>query len=141
MKLKSKLSFIILAVSLVFIIFYGTGCRDSSSGSSYCHNCEVYRNRITSLEKKNKTLTENLNSVIAERDKAEESAYKRYIILSIIAYVVLGIGILLVGGFILMVRSSKKNMPKLVVDNLRCPRCGWEHAAGETICKNCKTHF
>ena len=28
-------------------------------------------------------------------------------------------------------------------DKLKCPRCGWEHAPGDTVCKNpkCKTQF
>ena len=146
MKFKSKLSLVFIAVFSVFIIFCNTGCGDGSSGSSSsgsrsCQNCKVYKNRITSLEQKNKELTQNLNSVIAERDKAKDEARKHYMVLSIIAYVALGIGLLLIGGFLLMIRSAKKNTPKAVIDNLHCPRCGWEHAAGETVCKNCKTIF
>ena len=130
----------------VFIILCSAGCGDGSSGSGSsgsrrCRNCEVYQNRITSLEQKNKEFTQNLNSVIAERDKAKDEARKHYMVLSIIAYVALGIGIVLTGSFILMMRSTRKNMLKSAVDNLHCPRCGWEHAAGETVCKNCKTHF
>ena len=165
MKLKSKLSFITLAVSSVFIICCSSGCKDNSSKSVSCHKCEEHETRIASLERQYK----ELKCVIDEKDKAigeknkiidakdrtigekdkvidgqnkeEREARKRYIILSIIAYVALGINILLTGGYILMMRSSKKNTQKTVVDNLHCPRCGWEHAAGETICKNCKTHF
>ena len=146
MKFKSKLSFVLIVLFSFFIILCSAGCGDGSSGSGSsgsrrCRNCEVYQNRITSLEQENEELTQNLNSVIVEREKAKDEARKHYMVLSIIAYVALGIGIVLTGSFILMMRSTRKNMPKSAVDNLHCPRCGWEHAAGETVCKNCKTHF
>lgn len=145
MKFKSKLLLALIAVFSVFIVLCCAGCGDGSSGSSSgsrrCQSCEVYKNRITSLEQKNEALNQKLNSVIAERDKAKDEARKHYMVLSIIAYVALGIGVVLIGSFILMMRSTRKNMPKSAVDNLHCPRCGWEHAAGETVCKNCKTHF
>ena len=141
----------------------GTGCGESSGGSSSggstnnstCSSCSGLKGRISSLEQENAQLSQKLdnaiaekNNAIAERDKAivaqqvaENEARDRYIVLSVIAYVALGIGILLIGGFLFMVQSAKKNRPQSVMDNLHCPRCGWEHAAGETVCKNCKTHF
>ena len=146
-----------LLIVLSFILM-GTGCDEKSSGSSSsggssssstnCSSCSSLRARISDLEQENARISQNLSTAISERDKAivaqqiaEKEARDRYIVLSVIAYIALGIGILLIGGFLLMIRSAKKNTPKAVIDNLHCPRCGWEHAAGETICKNCKTHF
>ena len=160
---------IYLLIALSFILM-GTGCGESSGGSSSggstnnstCSSCSGLKGRISSLEQENAQLSQKLdnaiaeknnaiaekNNAIAERDKAivaqqvaENEARDRYIVLSVIAYVALGIGILLIGGFLFMVQSAKKNRPQSVMDNLHCPRCGWEHAAGETVCKNCKTHF
>ena len=157
-----------LLIVLSFILI-GTGCDEKSSESSSsggssssshssstnCSSCSSLRARISALEQENARISQNLSTAISERDNAiserdkaivaqqiaEKEARDRYIVLSVIAYVALGIGILLIGGFLLMIRSAKKNTSKAVIDNLHCPRCGWEHAAGETICKNCKTHF
>ena len=146
---------IYLLIALSFILM-GTGCGESSGGSSSggstnnstCSSCSGLKGRISSLEQENAQISQKLDNAIAERDKAivaqqvaENEARDRYIVLSVIAYVALGIGILLIGGFLFMVQSAKKNKPQSVMDNLHCPRCGWEHAAGETVCKNCKTHF
>lgn len=160
-----------LLIALCFILLgTGCDEKKSSSGSSSgggtsstsCSNCSTLRSRISALEQEKADLSRKLdvavaekNNAISEKDKAiaergkaitalqdaEKKAHSRYIVLSVIAYVALGIGLLLIGGFLLMIRSAKKNTPKAVIDNLHCPRCGWEHAAGETICKNCKTHF
>ena len=140
----------------------GGSSSSSHSSSTNCSSCSSLRARISDLEQENARISQNLSAAvteknnaiserdnaISERDKAiaaqqiaEKEARDRYIVLSVIAYIALGIGILLIGGFLLMIRSAKKNTPKAVIDNLHCPRCGWEHAAGETICKNCKTHF
>ena len=79
------------------------------------------------------------DAAIRARDDAEAKVGVHY--MSIGVYVVLGIVVFLIGSFILITTRSKKNILNFGVDNLHCPRCGWEHGLGETICKNCKTHF
>lgn len=158
-----RLLFFLISLSLILV---GSGCNKTPSGGqsrdTTCSNCSNLKNRISVLEQEKAQMSSERDNAIVERDNAiserdnaiverdkaitaqkiaEKKAYDRYIVLSVISYIALAIGILLVSSFLLMILNARKNAPKVVNDNLHCPRCGWEHAAGETTCKKCKTHF
>lgn len=96
------------------------------------------------LQKKHEQQANDLEVARQAKVEAERTARNRYIVLSVIAYSVLAIGILLIAGFAyLTFRASRKGgqIYTLNADPLHCPRCGWEHGPDETVCKNCKTRF
>lgn len=126
------------------VILFSFGCDDNTSTSSSDNRDEqlrqAMRERDDAIAREQKASQER-DEAILERDKAQAEAKSRYVTLSVIAYGALGVGIVLIVGCFFLFRSSSKHLPSSVQDDLHCPRCGWEHAPGETVCKNCKTHF
>ena len=126
------------------VILFSFGCDDNTSTSSSDNRDEqlrqAMRERDDAIAREQKASQER-DEAILERDKAQAEAKSRYVTLSVIAYGALGVGIVLIVGCFFLFRSSPKHLPSSVQDDLHCPRCGWEHAPGETVCKNCKTHF
>ena len=123
---------------------------DTELKSIIRHNLLKYIRQLkkdkTQLTKDKTQLTKDLEAAKRAQQEAEKTARKRYIVLSVIAYGVLTIGILLIAVFVYLIwkrPSSDGGDGKILTVNadLKCPRCGWKHGPDETICKNCKTHF
>lgn len=138
----------IVASTVVLSLLLLNGCGDdggSSSNSSKDTATEL-RRQISTLKKRNADLN-NRNNVLSdenrklkeERDAAEDKAKSQYVILSVISYSALAIGIILIVGFLLLIRPSK--LPISTQDTNHCPRCGWEKTPGDKTCRNCKLHF
>ena len=150
-----RILYIVLVMAFMLFSF---GCDDNTSTSSSDNRDEqlrqAMRERDDAIAREQKASQERDDAIareqkasqerdeaILERDKAQAEAKSRYVTLSVIAYGALGVGIVLIVGCFFLFRSSPKHLPSSVQDDLHCPRCGWEHAPGETVCKNCKTHF
>lgn len=127
--------FALLAIGC-FFVFSGCDGGGSSGSSNETRNMEK---TVAQLQKKIKSLADENRSLTKQRDEAQSIARSRYVTLSIIAYTALGIAILLIIGFIFMLKKTPRGT--ISNDITRCPRCGWEHGPDETVCKNCKTHF
>ena len=119
---------------------------DTELKSIIRHNLLKYIRQLkkdkTQLTKDKTQLTKDLEAAKRAQQEAEKTARKRYIVLSVIAYGVLTIGILLIAVFFYLIWRRPVIIEKLTTNaDLKCPRCGWKHGPDETICKNCKTHF
>lgn len=77
------------------------------------------------------------NERLREKLKAAETGKQRYGLVLLF----LGLSIVGFGGWLFFPR--KASPPIAPVGRPKCPRCGWEHDPGDTICKNpaCKTQF
>ena len=141
--MKNVRAIFILLMATFFL--FSAGCGDSGSfepsGGKNQEEINELNNKVSELEKENQSLKKESQKLKKERDDAEAKARERYITLSIIAYTVLGFALLLIGGFVFIVRAAKHAPAKMSNDSLHCPRCGWEHGPDETVCKNCKTRF
>ena len=98
-----------------------------------------YIKKLKHMQKNNT----NLQLKYKQKEKELINIKKDKDVFSYVVYSAFFIGILLIICLIYWaVRTTKKNC-NITVNNdaLHCPRCGWEHQADETVCKNCKTHF
>ena len=141
-----------LALGLVFFLF---GCGDGEGGGAECQECGSLKQQIQQLtgecdtlkakarkfEEEKAALTQQVARLTQERDEAQAVARARCMTVNIIGWSALGIGVVLIVGFFWLLAGGRKHTPISTQDDLHCPRCGWEHAPGETVCKNCKTHF
>lgn len=134
--MKTVRAIYLLLIAVCFL--FSAGCGDGGSSAQQVSKLE---SQVRKLNTQVSELREENKKLKKERDEAESVAKSRYITLSIFAYTALGIAILLIGGFVFMVRPIKRAPAKMSNDSLHCPRCGWEHRPEETVCKNCKTHF
>jgi hypothetical protein len=154
-RIKIILSFFRLVLFCSCLLFFGCG-EDSNSTNQNSDSKKVEE------KKKNETLQAERDEALSrakqyetERNEAQSLAkqYKterdeaianneRNILYTIC--ISLGIVILVVATIsVIIIRSPKHVVNGNESGVLRCPRCGWEYAPGDTICKNpnCKTHF
>ena len=134
----------IVASTVVLSLLLLNCCRDD--GGSSKDTATELRRQISTLMKQNDDLNKRNNALSnenrklkEERDAAEDKAKSQYVILSVISYSALAIGIILIAGFLLLIRPSK--LPISTQDTNHCPRCGWEKTPGDKTCRNCKLHF
>lgn len=143
---------LIFALLLSLFLF---GCGDDEGGGAECQECgrlkqqiqqltgerDALNTKVQEFKKENAALTQQVATLTRERDEAQADAKARCMALNIIGWSALGIGVVLIVGFFWLLAGGRKHTPISTQDDLHCPRCGWEHAPGETVCKNCKTHF
>ena len=122
---KLNLFFTLVLLSITFIVTCTAGCDDKGKKERENLNAEI--------EKKNA----EIRRISTERDKLRRDNK----ILSIAIYSSTGIAVVIFAGIVLVTLNSPKKKQPAFIDNTHCPRCGWKHATGESICKNCKTHF
>lgn len=118
---------------------------------------EEQNRRIAELEKKVDSLSKDLAALdnwakekwgigVKELEEANKKAEKgvRKSSYSLWLLMPVSIVILAVLGFAFWPRKTvPPSVPPESFDRPKCPRCGWEHDPGDTVCKNpnCKTQF
>ena len=97
---------------------------------------------IEQLEHLQNKLGENAEK-INKLDTETEKVGKRWVLALWVGIPV--VVLLLLGLILLFIPASSRSSNNRQGDNerLKCPRCGWEHDPGDTVCKNpaCKTQF
>lgn len=116
--------------------------------------------RVEKLEERLQTQTETINKLIEQLNNLQNTLGKNAEQISILGdekekdgkrwVIALWIGIpiivLLLLGLVFLFLPTPSNPAGGALEgseNTKCPRCGWKHDPGDTICKNpdCKTQF
>ena len=137
--MKKRRSFLrrTLAVCTILGLFLLFGCSDGGGSTG---DVARLRHELSIAREKIEEQAEEIVQLTKERDDAREDAWRKFIILSVIAYTALIIGIVLTVKFFLLT-NAQKDAPESDRGGLRCPKCGWSPEPGEIVCKHCKTRF
>ena len=118
MKLFKEVISIFLILTVYSLVF--TGCGDSRrpDDSLRAKNQQLQKEN-QQLQKENRQLRTENQQLQKEKAEAQSNAKSRYVILSVIAYVALGIAILLISGFVLVLRKSKQIPSNISNDSIK----------------------